>query len=475
MNFAEAMASIERNAPEFTTEVAPVNMLEAKKKFLASSDVMVPDFVYDETTDYAAGKAQLAHLKDDFGREDFTATQMEVLTQYIERVQQMYDLLQAMRDYRQARASLKALEREAQASDTPELEAQTRRLSELEARICELDKTLHGEPEEPIYRALLAERVTQMKENLSKLPADDREIYREMLLREPWYDADQIQLDTGTLFTPSPELVQRFKDFCLKRWAKIFNRVDLTKTYTPEEVRDLLNTVLWADFPYSTRWEAVIMENKTSLNSNQLTRQIELPRERGKGPYTGKVVMGIILGHELMVHVDRREYAEAHYPDLAVPLPEYINFEEGLAKAVEQVLTGEIERSGVDHYLTLGLIRFDLMGFRNAFDVQRRLLFYRDVAAGDTKEVREQKLRKAENEAFRLTVRCLRGTDHIPLSSNLVYFNGQVTAWRVIESMVDEPERMEEVLFRMGKSDPKNPLHQKLILSLGWDESYFKF
>ncbi len=51
--------------------------------------------------------------------------------------------------------------------------------------------------------------------------------------------------------------------------------------------------------------------------------------------------------------------------------------------------------------------------------------------------------------------------------SNLVYYNGQIQAWKYIEENIDDLDKLEKTLFRSGKTDPTNPLHQKILESIG--------
>ena len=110
---------------------------------------------------------------------------------------------------------------------------------------------------------------------------------------------------------------------------------------------------------------------------------------------------------------------------------------------------------------------YDNMDSAEIFNAQRWQLFLREIEPEDTAETREQKRQKADDEAFRLTLRCLRGTGAVPLMNNLVYCNGQIQAWKYIEENIDDLDKLEKTLFRSGKTDPTNPLHQKILESIG--------
>lgn len=446
MRFSEAMNELLQVSPQFTNELTPTNTCEAKEEFLMNDAVGVPNFNYDESTDYDVGKAKVENLLRQFGRERFSEVQKEILEQFAMQVHMQYDLLQMVRNYRHTK------------DDT------------VVERIFKYSCALHGMPDPRTYRQLWRNRQEEIVEKFKTWPGGHLpsayyawvKTYKSVIGELP-----------NSVFVPKDRTVIRFRDFCQQRWSWIFQRVDLERIYTAEEVCGLLNTSFYADHVTPIKWRAVISENKTSLDTNQITRELEIPRHRGKGPYTGKVVRCIILGHEVMVHIARREYAEEFYPDVAVPLPDYLEFEEGLAKAVEQALDGEFEQAGIDHYLTAGMVYYDRMDFETVFATHERWLFLKDIELNDTPEMREKKRKKAIDEAFRLTTRCLRGTEEVPLFSNLTYYNGQVRVWRYIEENINQPEKLEKMLFRSGKTDPTNPLHQRMLRSLGWKDEDF--
>lgn len=450
MKFAEAMAMLEQVGPELVTELTPANAKQAQENFLADETEVKPDFVYDDATDYMDGIIEVFQLMKKFDQEEFSEAQLAILRKTAWRAKMKYMMLETIRDYRYSGAEF------------------------AQEIILDCTRDLFGEPEEDIYRSLWAERLEQITECLDQLSAKDSHLSeaKEDLARLK--DRFLIAMKTKpAIFVPQPSTVTKFQDFCWQRWRKTLERVDLEKIYTPEEVCGLLNTIFQEDFSYPVQWSAVISKNKTALNTNQIRRQYEIPRHRAKGPYTGKVILSIIIGHELLAHVARREYAEAHYPDLAVPLPDYLEFEEGVAKTVEQALGDGFERNGIDHYLTAGMAFYDRMNFREIFEVHRDQLFLQSIEPNDTPEVRAKKKQKAINEAYRLTLRCLRGTGVVPLTNNLVYYNGTMRAWRYIEERIDQPDKLEKILFCSGKTDPTNALHQNMMLSLGWTEADF--
>lgn len=448
MKFSEAMEMLQQAASDFVTEVTPLNANEAQKEFFVGGCSTTPNFVYDDSTDYVAGKKRIRALLTEFHREDFSEVELEILDEIGRQTRLKHDLLQMMRLFRHAK--------------TDHQRDNARR------QILRCTVALHGEPDKQTYHGLWTERLAEIEKRFADpkwsdaLCLEDADAFCH--LKDAFQSSTRVDEEP---FAPRQETLTKFRDFCWKRWQKTFERVDMEHVYTPEEACDLLNTVFREDFPYPTEWRAMVSETKTSLSTNQKALKLEVPRHRGKGPYTGKVMLEVVLAHELMVHVNRREYAKHYCPEVAIPLPDYLVFEEGLAKAAEQALGGEIDQTSIDHYLTAGMAYYDNMDFAEIFNVQRWQLFLREIKPEDTAETRERKRQKADDEAFRLTLRCLRGTGAVPLMNNLVYYNGQIQAWKYIEENIDDLDKLEKVLFRSGKTDPTNPLHQKILEGIG--------
>ena len=76
MKFSEAMELLQQAAPDFVTEVTPLNANEAQEEFFAGGCSMAPNFVYDESTDYVAGKKQIRALLNELHREDFSEAEL---------------------------------------------------------------------------------------------------------------------------------------------------------------------------------------------------------------------------------------------------------------------------------------------------------------------------------------------------------------------------------------------------------------
>lgn len=262
MKFAEALTMLQQATPDFVTEVTPLNANEAQRKFLAEGCSTAPDFIYDESTDYVTGKKRIERLLAEFHRENFLDVQFEMLDELSAQVRLQYDMWQMLRLFRRATTE--------------------RRRDQARRQILRCSIALYGEPDEAMYRGLWIRRLAEIEKRFAgpewsnALRLEDADAFCHL--------KDMSQAPTRVdeePFAPRPETLAKFRDFCWKRWRNTFERVDLNKVYSPEEVCDLLNQVLQEDLPYPTKWRAVISENKTSLNTNQATLELEIPRHRG--------------------------------------------------------------------------------------------------------------------------------------------------------------------------------------------------
>lgn len=453
MNFAERMALIQSLEPDLVSELSPTNLEEAKEQFLTDTTLARPAFVYGNAREHLVEEEIARVLPAAFDRAGYEEMACrDILMLAVQRLHMQLSLLSAIEDSREN-------------FDSNLLEAQ-----EFSQEIWSYNTVLYGKINEDIFYALLEQQLAKTSKHSL--------LSREMVLVEEmrgWLESPEAQNRNAAVFVPKPETVQQFGELCRQKMAKSLDRVPMDRDeLTADEVCRLVNTILQEDFPYPVEFRAVINEQLKSINVNQHKGTIELPRQRGIGPYTPCVVREIVIGHEVMTHVARTIFAQAHIPDLAVPLPGYGEFEEGVAKAVEQALNGNYQGPNTDHYLAIGMAVCKNLSFREVFDRQCALNLLIKVKPTDTEAEVRRKAAKVQNTAFTRTTRCFRGTGRVPLTKDLVYYNGQMRAWHYIENRIDEPEKLWRMLFESGKTDPTNSLHQELMLALGWQPADFE-
>lgn len=203
------------------------------------------------------------------------------------------------------------------------------------------------------------------------------------------------------------------------------------------------------------------------MGINQLEHIFEIPAKRANGKFTPKNLRNKVLGHELFGHVYRAAYICPKHPELAITLPCYEVFEEGVTKCIEQALGKGYEISGMESYLLCGMAYCDQLDFRGVFE---RYLSHRKKQKPD-KEITQ----KTIDTIFSRTNRAFRGTGDIPWTASTVYFNGPHKVWPFIEKLLDQPEKLWHLMFESGKTDPTLTAHQELLKCYGYTDEDFRF
>lgn len=447
MDFAEKMRFLQQLEPSLITELAPTNYAEAKEEFLANPELRTPNFVYGNSRRKFGyneeGQICDSAIKIFGGSSLVNGDQYQVLLEYVNHILDTLHLLRDMQDYR---------EESDLGKDHNVYTVGT---------IRKLNRELYGEIDCETYRALLGREVAmQRSRDLDRRDA--------LALSEILDKYEVIEPKDAKLFIPKLETVRAFGELCQSKWQRSFDRVVRSKEYDADDVADLLREIIYFDLPAAKSFQVVVNKDRQSLCVRYKQHLIEFPARRAKGPYTTNVLLRTVIGHELMTHVMRTAWAEENCSEVAVPLAGYNEFEEGLARAVEQGLQQMYYPAGAWHYIAIGMAELDQADFREVFQVQRTLRFLKMVDPRHSEAAREERWQEATDQAFQCTMRCFRGTGDIPLRKDLMYFNGQQRVWRLIEKHISErPEELYQSLFESGKTDITNANHRSLLESLG--------
>lgn len=455
MTFAERMQLLSELGADFSTEVTPTNYSVARKEFLENTALIAPRFEYKNARSHVEEYELIRHAATIFrtyGAND--AAQEMNLRDYAICAQKKIDLLNDLREYRSATTRCERV----QARD----------------RIVGLAQDVFGVPEEKTFRGILRKELANVLER-GLSPAEEQALLA--LADQVGFTLGDLRREPeGIMLTVDPELVGRFRGLCELKWHEILTHHPLNacdeRVLTAEEVCRLVNEIILL-LPEMKEFRAVVSRDKTCLSVNTKRYLIEIPENRANGPFTLSTVRYTVLAHELLTHAMRQAYAKVHRPEVSVPLNGYIDFDEGVAKAAERSLRGEVSLTGREHYISIGLAYFEHKSFREVFEFWRTLKYLSEIKESDTEAERARKIQAAEIHAFKLAERCFRGTGEIPLLKDLTYYNGQVKVWRYIEALIDEPEKLWRNLFEAGKTDPTNPLHQELLKTVGWRDADF--
>jgi hypothetical protein len=221
-------------------------------------------------------------------------------------------------------------------------------------------------------------------------------------------------------------------------------------------------------------WEVCIdtQGTKRNMSVSQETKVVWIPGD----DYIDKRVspkkrptrrnIDIIAAHEIGTHVARRENGEKTSMKLiGYGLDRIVAAEEGIATYREQMLREDDSFSGFLAYLKIGLVLGldgKKRGFREVYDV----MYHYSLMRNDRKEDRATKIERAQNLAWDSCVRTFRGTTgQTPGACHLrdvSYREGNIAIWRLVR---DHPEI--EPYFNVGKYDPTNRRHVRLLQQLG--------
>jgi len=309
--------------------------------------------------------------------------------------------------------------------------------------------------------------LAMVKWYMQRIPADalrtsGRVLYdklTERLSSIGWEDAS-----SDAIFQPQPHVMQQFGELVEKYFANIFSHIPDNEIFSPQEVCNLINEILNTEFKGETKFQAQLDTTRRAIYVDQKDRIIYIPLQRSLGPYTHKTVKNIVIGHELCTHAYRGiPYEMSNITPLAEGVVGYGNFDEGLAKCVEQSLAKTYVPSGFSHYINLALIEYENLTFREAYDVCFALEFLSGTKVEETEEEYQKRFQATQSLAFERIRRATRGTNRLPLFKDLAYYNGNIIVWQYIEAHLDQPEQLMINLFESGKTDITNPMHYELV------------
>lgn len=207
-------------------------------------------------------------------------------------------------------------------------------------------------------------------------------------------------------------------------------------------------------------WEAREGEGKAA-SSNDKTKQIVVGKKRV--PFTPVSIHGVPV-HEA-AHSRRSQNAkEQPIGARQLNLHGNLEFEEGFAMGLEQIVTGEKRIGGIPYYLSLGL----QLGMdsdekkRRSFNEVYQIMWRRSLLDKDI--VTDKDVIAAKKKALQQTTRTTRGGSLD--ARDLSYAEGarKAHAWLNMVAEQDESERRRLLTWVFsGKFDPTNPAHVEIF------------
>jgi hypothetical protein len=322
--------------------------------------------------------------------------------------------------------------------------------SRIKEQYMALNIELYGEPDETTYRSLLNEKMSRI---MSKKLTGKAATYRDELVSMTGYTPGE---PVPERFKPSDETVAWMHGVAEDLYGGLLAHVPEQATFTREEVAETFRTIIREGFGESASDWSVELGDATSIDVQASEKRIIIPSKLP--PMSQKLMRGMVV-HEIGVHMLRAiQGYESDLPMLATGLSDYYDSEEGLGLVMMQALEGKYEERGVEHYITAGAAYYDGKDFRDLYEMNWRLALLENA---DGEDVTDEATSKAKNGAYTKVMRSLRGTDELPWFKDLAYFNGAVSQWKYLESIVGDDLKFMFVL--LGKADSSNIDHERTV------------
>ena len=413
--FLEISDQIARSDVTVYERLNPTNTQAAKEEFLAHPDMEHPNYEQGnlDEQEVSDNLARLQAVEKELETADLSDSRRRLLGYLAADCRKKNEFLAANLVYN--------------AATTPEEKAAAAE------RHREANEALYGKPDEGTFYALLREKIASI--NYDSLSDEDKKAYDELMT-----EIGDIPESGAERFKPKPETVQRFAELVNYFFEGFLKHIPSDKdSFTSEEMVGIIDEIIDEEFQdEDIPYRAEIKPSASNASANHEKRRIYFPE--GK-TYSAARAKALIV-HELGTHVMRAiPYVGHDVAAFATGLPNNEEFDEGVAKSVEQSINGGYEDSGIDHYINIGLATFKGKNFRQVFEIQRKL---KRLTGGK------------EDAAFNAVQRCFRGTGELPNNKDLAYYNGANRVWQYIEQHIDDPDLFDN-LFLTGKTDHQNP------------------
>lgn len=292
---------------------------------------------------------------------------------------------------------------------------------------------LFGAPDKAVFDAMLSMLLARIRKKT--LSAAEQQAYHELMALLPVHPAD-----TAPAFHPDPEVLQQFSQLVRDFYAPLLRHIpDCRETFTIQEAADIAAEIIRTELQeYGEKWSVYVEPGRTNCAVNQEKRCVLFPAARVPDQYTRPDLMKILI-HEVGVHVMRAmPYQNMKIQAFSRGFPDYAVIEEGIAKLMEQGITGEYQEAGIVHYITAGLAHFFGLDFRQIFEIQKRL---QGLSSGISEII-----------CYNSVQRAFRGTDVLPIYKDIVYYHGSEQLWQYVAAHIDDPMLFDHLILS-GKTD----------------------
>lgn len=323
-----------------------------------------------------------------------------------------------------------------------------------------LNYEIYGKPDYEIFEIILSNKISSI--DMDNLSEKDTELYAELIdiVGDEFVLKSEKTLED---LKPKKEIFDKFKEQVELLYGQLFAHIPYKESFSMQETCDIFNEIITEEFDTEDSkigWIAKLNPDKSAISVDGGKSVINIPEVRSNGDISYNKMRGLIA-HEIGVHMMRAlNFQDSGISPLEKGLNGYVNFEEGLAKAMEDVASGEYEDmklSGQDHYVTAGLIEYKGLDFRDAYEAKWRISAL--SKAKDGIELTDLQKNKSQDFAYDQVQRILRGANTSPFYKDLSYLNGNM-AWNYISENIDDPDLMMNLVLS-GKIDLTNDNHRK--------------
>lgn len=304
------------------------------------------------------------------------------------------------------------------------------------------NEDLYGKADEDTFWSILEEKLNRIPPRETLSP-EDQKTYDELMQMLP-----EIKHSEKGRFVPKPETVERLGEIVNDYFENFFKHIPEDKDeFTAAEAANITNEIIEEELGGETGWQASVNPESSAAQVIPSEKRVVFPGKRAAGNYD-TVSLKKILAHEFGTHVMRSLIYEDAGKELNVGPADQETFDEGVAKVMEQGISGKYEDAGLVHYVSIGLATFADKNYREVFEIQKRL---EHLTGG-----------WSEKRCLDSTQRTFRGTGELPNNKDLAYYNGANQVWQYVENHLDDPELFDN-LFLTGKTNLFNHEEQSMV------------
>jgi hypothetical protein len=317
-------------------------------------------------------------------------------------------------------------------------------------------EALYGKPEKNVFSSIASRNLAP---NLIDNDTDD--LQTQSIRSELRNLVGNIDISNQTKLSPSDELISKMHVLVKDKFDPLVDHIDEDTMYDTTDMVNALNEALIKINGHELGWATVKRSNSSNLAVSAHQREVEVGVNRKE--IVGKDLKTKII-HEIGVHALRSINAErAGWLSAAYGQDGYLNYEESLGTAFEDVYNNKYKDRGENYYLIAGLVYGQDNHEPRDFNETYEIVWRNHLLSKNLPEINEKDVEAAKIKAFNDCVRLFRGTTGkqkgVILLKDLAYFQGQESVWESFKNVNNEQDLE---LLLAGKLDISKPDHKSI-------------